>query len=455
MKIDFVLKGTVVTESAVIGDGWVAVADERIVQIGQGTSPACDNLVDYGDALLLPGGIDAQVHSRTQAGQEDFVWTTRAAAAGGVTTIMDMPYDDGFLVCNADRLMQKANEAAAQVRTDFGLWGTIDPRVGAGDIAGMVQAGAVGFKFSTFETHPERFPRIPSALLAECFAEIAQYGLAAGVHNEDDEYVKSAIADVKKKGLSDWSAHGLSRPALAEALAITQIYEIGVATGCSAHVVHASIPRGYELCAAYRQQGADTTIEACIHYLLLDEEGDVARLAGKAKVNPPIRPRRDVEGLWHHLAAGNVTIVSTDHVSWSLDRKLNDDMLANASGVPSLEVIYPLFLTELGRRGLSLSWGPRLLACNPSRLFRISGQKGALRPGLDADITVMKRERWTYDAQASTNAFADWSPYDGREIDWKVAATYLRGRMVYDGDTVMAQPGSGRRVRPWTGRIPQ
>ncbi|MFT8643397.1 dihydroorotase [Gluconacetobacter sp.] len=455
MKIDFILKGNVVTETRVIENGWIAVADEKIVQVGQDMPPACDHMVDYGDGLLLPGGIDAQVHSRTQAGQEDFVWTTRAAAAGGVTTIMDMPYDDGFLVCNADRLLQKAHEAASQVRTDFGLWGTIDPRVGAGDIPGMVQAGAVGFKFSTFETDPERFPRIPAALLAECFAEIARYGLVAGVHNEDDEFVKSAIREVKQKGLSDWSAHGLSRPALAEALAITQIYEIGAATGCSAHVVHASIPRGYELCSAYRQQGVDSTIEACVHYLLLDEEGDVARLGGKAKVNPPIRPRKDVEGLWHHLAAGNVTIVSTDHVSWSLDRKLNENMLANASGVPSLEVIYPLFLTELKKRGLSLSWGPRLLAYNPSRLFRISGQKGALRPGLDADITVMKRERWTYDAQASANAFADWSPYDGRELAWKVSATYLRGRMIYDGDTVMAEPGSGRRVRPWTGSLPQ
>ena len=119
-----------------------------------------------------------------------------------------------------------------------------------------------------------------------------------------------------------------------------EVFELGAGAGCPVHIVHCSIGRGYELAAAYRAQGHAATIEACIHYLTLDEENDVRRLGGKAKINPPLRPRREVEAIWHHLAAGNVTVVSTDHVSWSEDRKSDPNMLKNASGVPGLEVLY-------------------------------------------------------------------------------------------------------------------
>ncbi|MFS3137600.1 dihydroorotase [Gluconacetobacter sacchari] len=450
--LDLVIKGAIVVPAGVLGQGWVAIADGKIAQVGQGTAPSARATDDRGDDLILPGGIDAQIHSRSQAGQEDFIWSTRAAAAGGVTTIMDMPYDDGFLVSDGDKLRQKAREAAPQVQVDFGLWGTVNPLERARAIPGMAAAGAVGFKFSTFETHPTRFPRIDAPLMAECFQAVARCGLVAGVHNEHDEFVRWAIARTQALGVEDWSAHGMSRPPLSEALAVAEVYEIAAATRCSAHIVHSSIARGYELCASYRQQGVDTTIEACIHYLTLDEEHDVARLGGKAKINPPVRPRAEVEALWAHLAAGNVTIVSTDHVSWGESRKTMPRMLDNASGVPGLEVLYPLLLTGLEARGLSMSWAARLLGANPARLFRIADRKGTLAPGLDADITIARRETWSYAAEESENAFAKWSPYDGRTLGWRIAGTYLRGQMVYDGRSVLARPGDGRWVKPWTGR---
>ncbi|GBQ89100.1 dihydroorotase [Acetobacter nitrogenifigens DSM 23921 = NBRC 105050] len=445
---DLLLKGAVVTTRTVSPDAWIVIDDGRISQIGHGAGPAAREVQDYGDALILPGAIDPQVHSRSQKGQEDFIWSTRAAAAGGVTTIADMPYDDGFLVSTAENLRQKAREAGDQARIDFALWGTIAPDDGPSHIPAMAEAGACGFKFSTFGTDPVRFPRIPPDLLASCFEAVTKTGLIAGVHNEDDEMVRSRIAAVTRTGVTDWRAHGMSRPPLAETLAMAQIYETAAATGCSAHVVHCSVARGYALCEAYRQQGFDTTVEACIHYLILDEEHDVARLGGRAKINPPIRPRAEVEGLWAHLAAGNVTVVSTDHVSWSLSRKSDPEMLKNASGAPGLEALYPLLLTELARRGLSLSHAARLLAENPARLFRISAQKGGLAPGRDADITIARREKWIYDATQSRHSIAGWSAYDGRALDWRIAATWLRGKLVFDGQDVLAEPGTGRFVCP-------
>ncbi|GAA4480612.1 dihydroorotase [Gluconacetobacter asukensis] len=445
---DLLFKGHVVTANTVLENGWVAVDAGRISRVGQGLPPTARHVEDHGDALILPGAIDAQVHSRSQKGQEDFVWSTRAAAAGGVTTIADMPYDDGFLVCTADNLRQKAREAGEQARVDFALWGTIAPDDGPQHIPEMARAGACGFKFSTFGTDPVRFPRIPPDLLAACFEAVAQTGLIAGVHNEDDEMVRARIAAVTRSGITDWRAHGLSRPALAETLAMAQIYETAAATGCSGHVVHCSVARGYALCEAYRRQGFDTTVEACIHYLVLDEEHDVARLGGRAKINPPVRPRAEVEGIWAHLAAGNVTIVSTDHVSWSLTRKSDPDMLKNASGVPGLDVLYPLLLTELSRRNLSLTHASRLLSENPARLFRLTAGKGGLVPGRDADITIARGETWRYDPAASDNVLTDWSPYAGRELNWRIAGTWLRGQQIFDGQTVLTTPGTGRFVTP-------
>jgi allantoinase len=190
------------------------------------------------------------------------------------------------------------------------------------------------------------------------------------------------------------------------------------------------------------------TIEACIHYLTLDEEHDVARLGGRAKINPPLRPRREVEALWRHLAAGNITVVSTDHVSWSLDRKSNPDMLKNSSGVPGLEVLYGLLLKGLLARGLSVTWAARLLAANPARLFRFGHRKGALALGRDADVVVMAHDPRTYDPAASGHNYVKWSPYEGIELPYRPIATFLRGKLIFDGVNVLAEPGSGQFVRP-------
>lgn len=445
---DLVLAGIVVLPDRVIESGYVAVRDGKVAQVGEGTAPAAADRHALGQALILPGAIDAQTHSLSQKNQEDFIWSTRSAAAGGVTTIVDMPYDEGNVVNSADAVRKKVAHAAAQARVDFALYGTIDPAEGPTRIAEQAEAGVAAFKFSTFGTHPTRFPRISPSLLERVFAEVAKTGLTAGVHNEDDEFVRAATEQVKGLGVTDWRAHAMSRPPLAELLATLQVYETGAATGAAAHIVHCSLSRGYDIAADYRARGFHASIECCIHYLVLDEETDVRRLGGKAKINPPIRSRSEVEGLWRQVALGNVTMVSTDHVSWSEDRKTNPDMLANASGVPGLEVMVPLFVKGALERNIPLTWAARLMAQNPARHFRLERDKGALTVGRDADITILVPRRRIYDAAASGHNAVGWSPYNGIELPLTVGATYLRGRLVFDGVNVLAEPGIGRFVRP-------
>jgi allantoinase len=443
---DLVLSGTVVLPSAVIEGGYVAVRDGKIVHVGEGRAPHAREQHDFGKGLILPGAIDAQTHSLSQKDQEDFIWSTRSAAAGGVTTIVDMPYDEGNVVNSAEAVRKKVAHAEPQARVDFALYGTIDPAEGASRIAEQAAAGVAAFKFSTFGTHPTRFPRINPPLLAEAFAQVVKTGLTAGVHNEDDEFVRAAMEAVKAAGITDWRAHAMSRPPLAELLATLQVYETGVATGAAAHIVHCSLSRGYDIAADYRARGFHASIECCIHYLVLDEENDVKRLGGKAKINPPIRPRAEVEALWRQVAAGNVTLVSTDHVSWSEDRKTNPDMLANSSGVPGLEAMVPLFVKGALERNIPLTWAAKLMAANPAKHFRL-GSKGALEAGKDADITVLVDRPVVYDAARSGHNVVGWSPYNGIALPWTVAGTWLRGKQVFDGTNVVA-PGAGRWVRP-------
>jgi allantoinase len=174
----------------------------------------------------------------------------------------------------------------------------------------------------------------------------------------------------------------------------------------------------------------------------------VQRLGGKAKINPPVRPRAEVETLWRKVAEGNVWLVSTDHVSWSENRKTNPDMLANASGVPGLEVMVPLFVKGALERGIPLTWAAKLMAENPAKHFRLDHIKGALMPGKDADIVVLEPNERVYDASASGNNVVGWSPYNGIRLPWTVSATWLRGQKITEGAKVMAEPGSGRFVRP-------
>ena len=445
---DLVLSGHVVLTDREIPAGFVAVRDGRVAMIGEGAPPAGRLRHDLGAALILPGAVDAQVHSLSQKGAEGFAHSTAAAAAGGVTTIVDMPYDEGDLIASAAAVGRKAATIAQEARVDVALYGTVDPADGPARIAEQAEAGVSGFKFSTFGTDPKRFPRIPPTLLMACFAEVAKTGLAAGVHNEDDAFVRDSLALVEALQITDWRAHGMSRPPMTELLALLQIYETGAATGCPAHVVHCSLGRGYDIARSYRDQGFAATAECCIHYLTLDEEHDVARLGGKAKINPPIRPRAEVEKLWRQVALGNVSMVSTDHVSWSEDRKTDPAMLKNASGVPGLEVMVPLFLRGLLERGIPLVWAARLLAENPARHFRIDHRKGGIQVGRDADLTVLEPVAQVYDAKASRHSIAGWSPYDGITLPWSVAGTWLRGVQAFDGTEVLAQPGNGQFVRP-------
>jgi allantoinase len=443
---DLVVRGNILLADRVIPDGFVALSNGKVAALGTGAPPAAD-VFDARGKWVMPGVVDGHVHTGSQADQEGLGRGSRAAAAGGISTIVDMPYDDPEPVWNADLLRRKIAEVERDCCVDVALYGTISETAGVSTIPGLIEAGVCAFKFSTFEAAAGRFPRIPEDMLYEAFRLVAPSGLACGVHNQNQELTRKNIERMIAAGDTGWDAFSRAHTPLIEHLPNAIIYELGALTGARAHIVHASLGRAFELCEMYRRAGHRASIETCVQYLMLNHEEDVRRLHAKLKHYPPMRSKADVEELWTHVAAGHCDYVSSDHVSWGLERKGDPNVFKNASGGPGLETLLPAFWTGCEEHGIAPTMVVRMLCDGPARHFLLRDRKGSLDIGADGDITVLEPGRFPFDASRSLSA-VQWSAFDGREFRVRVAATFVRGTLVWDGERIHAAPGHGRFLRP-------
>ncbi len=443
---DSLVRGTVVTAAEVIPDGWIAITGERIADMGAGAAPQAATLLDYSGKLVLPGLVDGHMHTSSAIGWPGIEGATRSAAAGGVTTCVDMPYDVPQAVTNAAVLAEKIGWVNRTAHVDVALYGTIAKHGGVDAIAGLAAGGACSFKLSTYEYDPVRFPRIDRPTMIEAFATIARTGLPVSVHNEDQELVERLTAEARAAGQTEAIMHCRTRPPLAETLADNEIFEIGLATGAHVHIAHSSVARGFAIAETFRTAGGQATGEACIQYLCMTEE-DLVRLGGRGKCNPPFRTAAEVERMWAALLADQVAYVSTDHAPWPADRKGFADIFACGAGLVGLQSFAPLMYTLLEERNLPPTLMATYCAERPARHHGLDGRKGAIAPGKDADLLVLEPGRFTFDeAEIQDRPDLRWSPYHGRPMRARVAATLLRGQVVWDGETVLARPGDGRFV---------
>ena len=450
-SFDLVVRGRLVLPGRAAAPGALAITDGRIAAVAEPDAAlAADDELDAGDALVLPGAVDAHVHTGS-APEEGIERCTRAAAAGGVTTVVDMPYDAHGMVADPDAFAAKAAAVSREAHVDVALWATLPPQGPLDAVEPLLDAGAVGFKLSTFDTHPVRFPRVPDDQLAAAFARIGAAGGLAALHSENDELVRARIAALREAGRADPAAHAESRPPAAETAAIAACLELAHGTGVRLHLCHVTIDRGVELAVRARADGVDVSAETCIHYLLLDER-ELDRRGGEAKINPPLRPRAEVEALWRRLAAGDLTLVSSDHVGWPAERKRGADIFALSSGAPGVELILPLLFSALAEHGLpaasSLAW---LLGEAPARRLGLWPHKGSLLPGADADLVVLEPGDWVVDPGRLVTP-AGWSPYAGRAVHGRVRRVLARGTTVFADGAVVSAPGRGELAVPVTRR---
>lgn len=443
--LDLIVRGDVVLPDCVMQDGVVGIAGERIVGFFDAHHmPPHRKSIDARGQWVLPGVIDAHVHCYSTP-NEGFTDATRSAAAGGVTTIIEMPYDQGAPVITIDRFVSKRARLEEQSLVDVALLATIKKTGGLDQIPLMAEAGACGLKVSLYETDPDRFPRIPDAELLAAFARVRDAGLPVGLHCENDDLVKAFTAQLREQG-ADPRVHCLSRPDIVENSAVVQALEFAQWTGVHVHIYHASLARSFELVEWYRERGVTATAETCTHYLTLTED-DMGRLGAKGKINPPLRSAAERDRLWELCAAGVVDLITSDHAPWMPAYKNHPNIFDNVSGAPGVETLLPMIYSEgvaKGRISLrDLTW---LLSEGPAEVFGLAPRKGRIAVGADADLVLLDPQaEWVLD-EAALHSSAGWSPYHGWPMVGRVTTTILRGQVVYDGQQVVAKPGTGRFV---------
>jgi len=446
MAFDLVVRGgTVVTpERQLVTD--IGVANGRIAALGGGLEGRVE--IDAAGMLVLPGAIDAHTHMAAVAGggtsADDFLSGTRAAAAGGVTTIVDFTGAQKGRTLVEDIAFRRV--ASGEAIIDVALHAEmIGWRAGReGELAAAVDAGVTSFKF--YMAYGDLGHRSDTGALLHAFRGIASLGAVATVHAEDDDIIGAARRGLV--GAEETSMAGLprSRPAIAEGAAVTAAAYLAEKAGARLHVCHVSSALGLEAVTRAKERSAALSAETCPQYLLLTEDAYREAEAAQYAVMPPLRSAADTEALWAALRDGRIDCVATDHCPFRREQKRLTGVFDELPyGLPGVETLLPLLFSEgVVRRRMPLEAVVRLLAEAPSRLFGLAPAKGRLAVGADADIVVFDpHATWEISADV-LHMNTDFSPYEGMSVTGRVVTTVARGDVVYAAGDVVGEPGRGR-----------
>lgn len=444
---DLVVRGSRVLVEGGPRAAAVHVREGRIVavtppgEVGTGAP-----VVEAGDLLVGPGLVDAHVHVN-EPGRTDWEgWAsaTAAAAAGGVTTIVEMPLNGIPPTTGADGVRARLAAMAGQARVDVALWGGLVSAYTA-PLPELAALGVAGCKCFLSPSGVPEFPHVGQDELEAALPVLRALGLPLLAHAESPAALARAAAravpGADPREHATWLA---SRPEEAEVEAIEMLVRLCRAHRARVHVVHVSSAGGAECIARARAEGLPVSAETCPHYLAFTSEG-VPPGATAFKCAPPIRESAHREALWAALAAGTLELVASDHSPCPPAMKSPDrgDFLAAWGGIASLQLLLPAVWTEAAARGAGPGTLSRWLAEAPARLAGLEGRKGALAPGNDADFVVWDDgATFTVDAGALHHRHGV-TPWAGRTLRGVVHQTWLRGRLVYHRDRGFPEPAGG------------
>ncbi|MFJ8062167.1 allantoinase AllB [Streptomyces sp. NPDC096142] len=428
---ELVVRSTRVITPEGIRAAAVAVAGGKITAVlpYDAQVPSGARFEDFGDDVLLPGLVDTHVHvndpGRTH--WEGFWTATRAAAAGGITTLIDMPLNSLPPTTTVDNLRTKRQVAAAKAHMDVGFWGGALPD-NVKDLRPLHDAGVFGFKAFLSPSGVDEFPHLDQDQLALSLAEIAGFDGLLIVHAEDPHHLDAA----PQQGGPKYADFLASRPRDAEDTAIAGLIAQAKRLSARVHVLHLSSSDALPLIAAAKAEGVRVTVETCPHYLTLTAE-EVPDGASEFKCCPPIRESANQDLLWQALADGTIDCVVTDHSPSTADLK-TDDFATAWGGISGLQLSLSAMWTEARKRGHDLTDIVRWMSSRTARLAGLD-QKGAIEAGRDADFAVFAPdETFTVDPAALQHRNRV-TAYAGKTLSGVVRSTWLRGeRIVLDGE---------------------
>jgi len=447
LKADLILTGNVATNYGADDGISIAIKDGKITSIGAKDSmPEAVQTLDYSRFLILPGVVDAHVHSLGDR-YEGFFNATYAAAAGGTTTINDHPLDIGGAPTSADDIQKKSDKASKEAVVDFSMFASAVPDR-LEDIADVVDSGITGYKVLMHATSGAAtygLGAVNDGDLYALFEQIAQVGQRAMIHAENDWIVNCLENKYVKEGKNYLAAHNEVRPAFTELIAAFTAIETSRYLGCGIHIVHTSLPEVFQLVDDARNEGAKVTAETCPHFLVFNED-KWQDIGAQFKINPPLRSERSRLELWDMLQKGKVYLIATDHAPHPENHYPN--IFDNFSGSPGVETNLQVMYSEGVAKGrIEVQDLVRLLSYNPARLLGIYPQKGAIAVGSDADLVILDpNKKWTMTA-SKLHMQAGWTMFEGLDMTGQVFATYVRGRKVYEDGQVVGEKGYGKWIK--------
>lgn len=446
MPPDLLLQSRRVVTPGGIVPAAVHVRAGKIERVGPYGEPSAGvEVVDCGDLAVLPGIVDSHVHVNEpgRADWEGFETATRAAAAGGVTTLVDMPLNGIPATTTRQALAAKRAAAAGKCFVDVGFWGGVVPG-NAAELQGLRADGALGFKAFLVPSGVEEFAAVGERDLAVAMPLLSRLGVPLLVHAELPGPIEGAAGVWEGAGaaeLRQYPRYLASRPDAAEVGAISLLIRLCRETGCAVHVVHLATAAALPLLEQARAEGLPVTVETCPHYLTFAAE-EIPDGAVAWKCAPPLRSRDNRESLWQALRDGTIDLIASDHSPSPPERKHleSGDFRAAWGGIASLQVSLPAVWTAARERGFSLSDVARWMSERPALLAGLGHRKGQVAPGFDADLAVLDPEASFPVDPAALFHRHPLTPYAGRTLHGVVERTLLGGETVYHGGRLSARP---------------
>jgi allantoinase len=424
----------------------VHVSDGRIVAVGSfdDVPRDCELIEADDDAIVAPGLVDTHVHinepGRTE--WEGFATATRAAAAGGVTTLVEMPLNSVPATTTLAGLEVKLAAARGQCFVDVGFWGGVVPG-NLDELAPMHSAGVVGFKCFLVPSGVDEFPHVTETDLRAALPELARLGALLIVHAEVPAPIDAALAAEAATAADprSYATFLRSRPNAAEDEAVALMIRLCRASGARVHIVHHSSATSLALIRAAKVEGLPFTAETCPHYLTFAAE-DVPHGATEFKCCPPIRERANREELWRALKDGVLDMIVSDHSPCppEMKRRETGDFLQAWGGISSLQLRLPVIWSQAQEREFDLRQMFDWLAAAPARLVGLENKKGTIKVGCDADIVIFKPEASLRVAPEMLYHRHKLTPYAGQVLRGVVETTFLRGVKIYERGRFLNEP---------------
>jgi allantoinase len=447
----------VCSQRVVLPDGLrpaaIRIEDGRIASVGTIDERAAGvDVIDAGDAVILPGLVDTHVHVNEpgRTDWEGFETATRAAAAGGITTLVDMPLNSIPSTTTADAFAQKRAAACGRCHVDVGFWGGVVPG-NHGDLTPLAAAGVLGFKCFLSPSGVDEFHHVSESDLRDALPEMARLRLPLLVHAEWPALLRDPAAErdgiaADPRRYATWLN---SRPPASELAAIERLIAFAREFGARIHVVHLATAGALPMLAAARQDGVPITVETCPHYLTFAAE-QIPDGRPDFKCAPPIRPETEREGLWGGLAHGTIDLIASDHspAPPPLKSVWEGDFLRAWGGIASLQVAASAVWTGMAAHRLEMTRLAEWMSAAPARLAGLAARKGAIAPGMDADLVVFDPDaEWIVDARTLYHRHPV-TPYDGIRLRGRVRTTILGGRVVFDDNECRGTPHGALLTAP-------